>query len=65
MDAVLADALARCAAQGLHGAGVTPFLLQHVAEATAGRSVPANIALAENNAAIAAEIAIAVARSGG
>ena len=34
---------------------------RRIAEATAGRSVPANLALAEHNATVAAEIALAIA----
>ena len=45
------------------GAAVTPFVLGRIAEATAGRSVPANLALAENNAGVAAEIALALTAS--
>ena len=47
--------------QDVTGAAVTPFVLGRIAAATAGRSVPANLALAEHNAAVAAEIAVAVA----
>ena len=61
LDAVLAAALADAAAPGITGAAVTPFVLARIAEATAGRSVPANLALAEHNAAVAAEVAVAVA----
>ena len=46
---------------GIVGAAVTPFVLGRIASATEGRSVPANLALAENNAAVAAQIAVAVA----
>jgi pseudouridine-5'-phosphate glycosidase len=53
----LADALRDCAEQGITGAAVTPFVLARVEESTHGGSVPANIALAEHNAAVAAEIA--------
>lgn len=60
LDRVLTDALARCAAEGISGAAVTPFVLGRIAEATAGRSVPANLALAENNARVATEIAVAL-----
>jgi pseudouridine-5'-phosphate glycosidase len=56
LDGALADAA------GIAGAGVTPFVLARIAEATGGRSVPANLALAENNAAVAAEVAVAVAK---
>jgi pseudouridine-5'-phosphate glycosidase len=61
LDAVLAQALADCDEAGIVGAAVTPFVLGRIGEATAGRSVPANLALAEHNAAIAAEIAVAIA----
>jgi pseudouridylate synthase len=61
LDDVLASALADCDAAGIVGAAVTPFVLGRIGEATAGRSVPANLALAEHNAAVAAEIAVAIA----
>jgi len=61
LDAVVADALAECAASGIVGAAVTPFVLGRIGAATEGRSVPANLALAENNARVAAEIAVAIA----
>jgi len=41
----------------IRGKETTPFLLKHVVSATAGRSLVANIALVENNARLAAEIA--------
>lgn len=62
LDAVLSGALADADAAGVVGAAVTPFVLGRIAEATAGRSIPANLALAENNARVAAEIAVAIAR---
>ncbi len=61
LDAVLAGALADSEAQGITGAAVTPFVLGRIGTATDGRSVPANLALAENNARVAAEIAVAIA----
>ena len=61
LDGVLAQALADADAAGIVGAAVTPFVLGRIGEATAGGSVPANLALAENNARVAAEIAVAVA----
>ena len=60
LDAVLSAALADADAAGISGAAITPFVLGRIAEATDGRSVPANLALAEHNAAIAAEVAIAI-----
>ena len=61
LDAVLTRALSECESAGIAGAAVTPFVLGRIGEATAGRSVPANLALAENNARVAAEIAVAIA----
>ena len=61
LDAVLTRALDDCERAGIVGAAVTPFVLGRIAEATEGRSVPANLALAEHNAAVAAEIAVALA----
>jgi pseudouridine-5'-phosphate glycosidase len=62
IDRALADALNDAAAAGVEGAAVTPFVLAGIAAATAGGSVPANLALAERNAAVAGEIAVAVSR---
>jgi pseudouridylate synthase len=61
LDDVLASALADCETNGISGPAVTPFVLDRIAAATAGRSVPANLALAEHNASVAAEIAVALA----
>ena len=60
LDAILATALADCDAAGVTGAAITPFVLGRISEATAGRSLPANLALAENNARVAAQVAVAV-----
>lgn len=61
--AALDGALRDADAAGVVGAAVTPFVLERIGAATAGRSVPANLALAEHNAAVAAEIASALALS--
>jgi pseudouridine-5'-phosphate glycosidase len=61
LDAATARALSEAAEEGASGPGVTPFVLARIAEATAGRSVPANLALAAHNAQVAAEIATALA----
>jgi pseudouridine-5'-phosphate glycosidase len=37
--------------------------LERIGQATDGRSIPANLALAENNAGVAAEIAVAISAS--
>ncbi len=63
LDDVLDGALADADRAGIVAAAVTPFVLGRIAEATEGRSIPANLALAEHNAAVAAEVAVAVAAS--
>jgi pseudouridine-5'-phosphate glycosidase len=60
LDQVLNGALEECALAGITGAAITPFVLGRIAVATQGRSLPANLALAEHNAAVAAEIAVAL-----
>jgi pseudouridylate synthase len=64
LDEVLAGALAECEAQGVTGAAITPFVLGRIGEATEGRSIPANLSLAENNAKVAADVAVAIAALG-
>ena len=62
LDHVLAQALSDCEAAGIHGAAVTPFVLGRIGQATDGKSVPANLALAQNNARVAAQVAEAICR---
>lgn len=59
---VIAQALAEADAQGINAKGVTPFLLGRIFELTEGRSLTANIALVRNNARVAANIAVALAK---
>lgn len=54
------EALGQARAEGVRGAGVTPFLLAAVERATAGRSLRANLALLERNATLAAQVALAL-----
>ena len=54
-------ALAAADATGATGNAVTPAVLAALAEATDGDSIPTNLALAENNARVAAAIAVALA----
>lgn len=54
-------AVAEAATRGIGGKRLTPFLLERIAELTGGDSLEANIALVKNNAALAAEIARALA----
>jgi pseudouridine-5'-phosphate glycosidase len=62
VEAWIAEALAAAAAQAVRGKAVTPFLLAHLARASGGRSLAANLALLEHNAAFAGELATAYAR---
>jgi pseudouridine-5'-phosphate glycosidase len=39
-------------------------VLEQIAEVTGGRSIPTNLALAENNASVAAQVAVELARLG-
>jgi pseudouridine-5'-phosphate glycosidase len=52
---------ARMEAAGVSGKAVTPFLLAALAEETGGRSLEANLALLEDNARVAADVAVAAA----
>ena len=58
LDAALDDAKRH----GVRGSAVTPYLLTAVERATEGRTLSANLALLEANAALAGEIAVACAR---
>jgi pseudouridylate synthase len=60
IDEVIRQAVAEAAAQGIAGKEVTPFLLDRINHATAGRSLAANIALVLNNARLAARVAVAM-----
>jgi pseudouridylate synthase len=59
VDNAIETALKAAHDGGLRGAAVTPFVLARLAEVTQGRSIPANLALAEHNAVVAARIAVA------
>jgi len=54
------SALAEARAQHIEGNAVTPFLLKWLAQETGGDSLKANVALLRNNAAVAAQIAVAL-----
>lgn len=60
INGYIAQALADAEAQDITGKEVTPFLLGRMFELTEGRSLTANIALVENNARLAAQIARAL-----
>ncbi|MGB1383689.1 MAG: pseudouridine-5'-phosphate glycosidase [Flavobacteriales bacterium] len=58
-DAATEQALAAAEAAGVEGKALTPFLLKHIAEATQGKSLAANVALVKNNARVGAQVAVA------
>ena len=60
IEPVIEQAVTEAATRHLRSAEVTPFLLSRIAELTGARSLQANLALLRNNAAVAAEIAVAL-----
>lgn len=62
ISTVIAEAQEEARSLGIAGHGLTPFLLARLDELTGGASTRANIALLENNAGVAADIAVALAR---
>jgi len=63
INGVIEEALAELDVRGIVGQDVTPFLLRRVVERTEGRSLTANVALVRNNAAVAAQIAVAFSQA--
>ncbi|MGH1503551.1 MAG: pseudouridine-5'-phosphate glycosidase [Acidimicrobiales bacterium] len=61
LAAAVETALVAADDAGVTGPAVTPAVLAALAAATDGDSVPTNLALAEHNASVAAEIAVALA----
>ena len=60
--ATIEQALIDADRAGISGKATTPYLLGRIFELTGGKSLVSNIALVENNAKVAAEIAVALAR---
>lgn len=60
LSETLDDALAKAEREQITGRDLTPFLLSSMAERSGGATLKANIALLENNARVAAEVAIAM-----
>src|SRR5271168_1326207 len=58
----IGEAVAEAKAKGVSKKEVTPYLLRRIVELTEGRSLDANMALVRNNAALAATIAVELAR---
>jgi pseudouridine-5'-phosphate glycosidase len=62
LENILRDALALAEKQNVKGKETTPFLLAQMAERSAGKTLAANVALLENNAAIAAQVAVEITK---
>lgn len=58
IDRAIAKAIDEAASERVRGKALTPFLLRRLESLTAGASVEANVALAENNAKLAGELAV-------
>ena len=61
LSPIIDAAVAEASEGGIIGGAVTPFVIGRIAAATGGRTVRANLALVERNAAVAAVIAAALA----
>jgi pseudouridylate synthase len=57
----IAEAIRGAETEGVSRKELTPFLLNRIFELTEGKSLKSNIALVENNAKVAAQIAVALA----
>jgi pseudouridine-5'-phosphate glycosidase len=64
MERAISQALNDAAGAGIKGKEITPYLLSRVAELTHGESLAANLALLENNARVAARVAVAIGITG-
>ncbi|HXF39111.1 MAG TPA: pseudouridine-5'-phosphate glycosidase [Blastocatellia bacterium] len=62
IDGAIEQAIAKAGREGIHGKGVTPFLLSEMTILTNGRTLEANRALLINNAEAAARIAACFSR---
>ncbi len=60
LQSALDDALGNAGRNGITGRELTPFLLSRMAERSGGATLRANIALLENNARVAARVALEI-----
>jgi pseudouridine-5'-phosphate glycosidase len=61
LQPIIDAAVGEATEAGIRGGAVTPFVIERIADATGGRTVAANLALVEHNAAVAAAVAGALA----
>jgi pseudouridylate synthase len=62
VDSLVDDAVRLAEQEGISGQDVTPFVLAHVHEASGGRTVRANKKIVFENAALAADVAVAYSK---
>ena len=62
VESAIEAALAAAARAGIRGAAMTPWLLSELGRATSGRTIDVNLALLEENARLAARLAVELAR---
>ncbi|MDQ3373432.1 MAG: pseudouridine-5'-phosphate glycosidase, partial [Acidobacteriota bacterium] len=60
LEKILSESLKLADANKISGKEITPFLLAQMSEKSAGKTLAANIALLENNARVAAQVACAL-----
>uniref|UniRef100_A0A7C4KZL4 Pseudouridine-5'-phosphate glycosidase n=1 Tax=Bellilinea caldifistulae TaxID=360411 RepID=A0A7C4KZL4_9CHLR len=65
IETIIQQAVRQAEQMGIHGAAVTPYLLEKVNQLTGGASMQANLALLLNNGRLAADIAIAISEMSG
>ena len=63
VEPLIERALAEAEEQGVRGQAVTPFVLSYLHRESGGRTLEANKRLIADNAALAAEVAVAYART--
>lgn len=63
LEQILAEALKLADENNINGKEITPFLLSRMSEKSAGKTLAANIALLENNAKIAAQVAVELSKN--
>jgi pseudouridine-5'-phosphate glycosidase len=61
VEGALSAALEEAGREGVAGRELTPYLLRRIAERSGGATLRANVTLLEQNARVAAEIAVALA----
>lgn len=62
MEKVINKALDMAKKENIRGKATTPFLLAHIKDLTGGESLASNLQLAYNNAAVASDIAVELAK---